>query len=139
MESSIPSEALSRLVTDLNLSVRSFNCLKRENIRTVGELIQKTEGELLKSKNFGRKSLNEIKDSLAQMGLTLGMRIDANGNVLFRPRTHDFTITFAPELSPNQIKMSLEALAGYYRRCGGVGLQIDFEVEEVLQLEPVHV
>jgi DNA-directed RNA polymerase subunit alpha len=56
--------------------VRSFNCLKNANIRTLRELVQKTEGEMLKTKNFGRKSLNEIKDILSSMGLGLGMRLD---------------------------------------------------------------
>jgi DNA-directed RNA polymerase subunit alpha len=60
--------------------VRSYNCLKNANIQTIGELIQKTEAEMLKTKNFGRKSLNEIKEILAQMGLSLGMRIDESGN-----------------------------------------------------------
>jgi DNA-directed RNA polymerase subunit alpha len=60
--------------------VRSYNCLKNANIATIGELIQKTEAEMLKTKNFGRKSLNEIKEILAQMGLSLGMKIDENGN-----------------------------------------------------------
>jgi DNA-directed RNA polymerase subunit alpha len=54
--------------------------LKNANIATIGELIQKTEAEMLKTKNFGRKSLNEIKEILAQMGLSLGMKIDENGN-----------------------------------------------------------
>ena len=56
------------------------NCLKNANIATIGELIQKTEAEMLKTKNFGRKSLNEIKEILAQMGLSLGMKIDEQGN-----------------------------------------------------------
>src|SRR5678815_4407612 len=61
---------------DLELSVRSYNCLKNANIRTIRELVQKTEGEMLKTKNFGRKSLNEIKEILTGMGLSLGMRLD---------------------------------------------------------------
>lgn len=69
-------ELLDRSVDELELSVRSHNCLKNANIRTIGELVQKTESEILKTKNFGRKSLNEIKDILQQMGLTLGMQID---------------------------------------------------------------
>jgi DNA-directed RNA polymerase subunit alpha len=56
--------------------VRSYNCLKNANIKTIGDLITKTEGEMLKTKNFGRKSLNEIKDILAEMGLSLGMNVD---------------------------------------------------------------
>jgi DNA-directed RNA polymerase subunit alpha len=69
-------EKLGRSVDDLELSVRSYNCLKNANIRTIGELVQKTEAEMLKTKNFGRKSLNEIKDILASMGLSLGMKLD---------------------------------------------------------------
>ncbi len=77
---SIRNENLNRSVEELELSVRSYNCLKNANIATIGELIQKTEAEMLKTKNFGRKSLNEIKEILAQMGLSLGMKIDDNGN-----------------------------------------------------------
>ena len=74
------NENLNRSVEELELSVRSYNCLKNANIATIGELIQKTEAEMLKTKNFGRKSLNEIKEILAQMGLSLGMKIDEQGN-----------------------------------------------------------
>jgi DNA-directed RNA polymerase subunit alpha len=70
------NEHLDKSVEELELSVRSYNCLKNANIRTLRELVQKTEGEMLKTKNFGRKSLNEIKEILATMGLSLGMRID---------------------------------------------------------------
>jgi DNA-directed RNA polymerase subunit alpha len=70
------NENLDKSVEELELSVRSYNCLKNANIRTIRELVQKTEGEMLKTKNFGRKSLNEIKDILQTMGLSLGMRID---------------------------------------------------------------
>ncbi len=66
---------LFRSVDELELSVRSANCLKNANIRLIGELVQKTEAEMLKTKNFGRKSLNEIKEILAEMGLSLGMKI----------------------------------------------------------------
>ncbi len=66
--------------------MRSYNCLKNANIRTLRELVQKTEGDMLKTKNFGRKSLNEIKDILATMGLSLGMRLDQGGAGLGRPR-----------------------------------------------------
>lgn len=76
----IRNENLNRSVEELELSVRSYNCLKNAGIQTIGELIQKTEAEMLKTKNFGRKSLNEIKEILAQMGLSLGMKIDENGN-----------------------------------------------------------
>ena len=70
------NEHLDKSVEELELSVRSYNCLKNANIRTIRELVQKTEGEMLKTKNFGRKSLNEIKEILQTMGLSLGMRLD---------------------------------------------------------------
>ncbi len=70
------NENLFRSVDDLELSVRSANCLKNANIRFIGELVSKSEAEMLKTKNFGRKSLNEIKEILSSMGLTLGMKID---------------------------------------------------------------
>src|SRR4026207_2084948 len=70
------NENLDKSVEELELSVRSYNCLKNANIRTIRELVQKTEGEMLKTKNFGRKSLNEIKEILPGMGLSLGMRLD---------------------------------------------------------------
>ena len=70
------NENLDKSVEELELSVRSYNCLKNANIRTIRELVQKTEGEMLKTKNFGRKSLNEIKEILTTMGLGLGMRLD---------------------------------------------------------------
>jgi len=69
-------ERLAKSVDEMELSVRSYNCLKNANIRTIGELVQKTETEMLKTKNFGRKSLNEIKEILASMGLSLGMKLD---------------------------------------------------------------
>jgi DNA-directed RNA polymerase subunit alpha len=70
------NEHLDKSVEELELSVRSYNCLKNANIRTIRELVQKTEAEMLKTKNFGRKSLNEIKEILHGMGLGLGMRLD---------------------------------------------------------------
>ncbi len=70
------NENLFRSVDDLELSVRSANCLKNANIRHIGELVCRSEGEMLKTKNFGRKSLNEIKEILTTMGLSLGMKID---------------------------------------------------------------
>jgi DNA-directed RNA polymerase subunit alpha len=70
------NEHLDKSVEELELSVRSYNCLKNANIRTIRELVQKTEAEMLKTKNFGRKSLNEIKEILQSMGLGLGMRLD---------------------------------------------------------------
>jgi DNA-directed RNA polymerase subunit alpha len=71
------NENLDKSVEELELSVRSYNCLKNANIRTIRELVAKTEAEMLKTKNFGRKSLNEIKEILHTMGLSLGMRVDA--------------------------------------------------------------
>src|SRR5580700_4886578 len=79
-------EHLDRSVEELELSVRSYNCLKNANIQTIGELVQKTEAEMLRTKNFGRKSLNEIKEILANMGLSLGMRIDAHGRLVAPPQ-----------------------------------------------------
>jgi len=70
------NEHLFRNVDELELSVRASNCLKTANIRTIADLVQKTESELLKTKNFGKKSLNEIKTILGEMGLSLGMRLD---------------------------------------------------------------
>ena len=70
------TEKLNKSVDEMELSVRSYNCLKNANIRTIGELVQKTESEMLKTKNFGRKSLNEIKEILGEMGLSLGMKLD---------------------------------------------------------------
>ena len=67
---------LYKSVEELELSVRSANCLQNANIRYIGELVQKTESEMLKTKNFGRKSLNEIKEVLQSMGLSLGMKLD---------------------------------------------------------------
>jgi DNA-directed RNA polymerase subunit alpha len=75
----VANENLSKSVEELELSVRSYNCLKNANIKTIGELVQKTESEMLKTKNFGRKSLNEIKEILANMGLGLGMTLDERG------------------------------------------------------------
>jgi DNA-directed RNA polymerase subunit alpha len=76
----VHNENLDRSVEELELSVRSYNCLKNANITTIRELVQKSEQEMLKTKNFGRKSLNEIKEILASMGLGLGMRFDEKGN-----------------------------------------------------------
>ncbi len=89
----VRNENLDRSVEELELSVRSYNCLKNANISTIRELVQKTEQDMLKTKNFGRKSLNEIKEILASMGLSLGMKFDEKGAPVMPP---------APE-APTQI------------------------------------
>ncbi len=79
------AEMLAKPIEELDLSVRSANCLKNANIRTLGDLVQRTEREMLSTKNFGRKSLNEIKDVLASLGLSFGMtRLPARGSVEMR-------------------------------------------------------
>jgi DNA-directed RNA polymerase subunit alpha len=83
----IRNENLNRSVEELELSVRSYNCLKNANIQTIGELVCKSEAEMLKTKNFGRKSLNEIKEILSSMGLGLGMKIDEHGNAVATSQT----------------------------------------------------
>lgn len=74
-EEEIPKEVFYKNIDELELSVRALNCLKNSHIHLIGELVQKTEDELLKTRNFGRKSLNEIKNVLHQMGLSLGMEL----------------------------------------------------------------
>ena len=81
----VRNENLDRSVEELELSVRSYNCLKNANITTIRELVQKTEQDMLKTKNFGRKSLNEIKEILASMGLSLGMKFDEHGRIIWPP------------------------------------------------------
>jgi len=76
------NEVLSRSVEELELSVRSYNCLKNANIQTIGDLVQKTEAEMLRTKNFGRKSLNEIKEILSGLNLSFGMKFDAQGRLV---------------------------------------------------------
>jgi DNA-directed RNA polymerase subunit alpha len=79
------NEVLNRSVEELELSVRSYNCLKNANIQTIGDLVQKTEAEMLRTKNFGRKSLNEIKEILSNLGLSFGMKFDAQGRLVAPP------------------------------------------------------
>ncbi|MCB9060724.1 MAG: DNA-directed RNA polymerase subunit alpha [Halobacteriovoraceae bacterium] len=74
---SVANSALLKPVSELELSVRSANCLQNANIKYIYELVSKTEGEMLRTKNFGRKSLNEIKEILTNMGLGLGMKVDS--------------------------------------------------------------
>jgi DNA-directed RNA polymerase subunit alpha len=81
-KSSDVNENLFKSVEELELSVRSANCLQNANIRYIYELVQKTESEMLRTKNFGRKSLNEIKDILNQMGLGLGMKLDLSPELI---------------------------------------------------------
>ncbi len=76
------NEYLNRSVEELELSVRSYNCLKNANIQTIGDLVVRSEADMLKTKNFGRKSLNEIKEILISMGLGLGMRFDEQGRLV---------------------------------------------------------
>ncbi|MGE5646953.1 MAG: DNA-directed RNA polymerase subunit alpha [Acidobacteriota bacterium] len=76
------NEILNRSVDELELSVRSYNCLKNANIQSIADLVQKTEAEMLRTKNFGRKSLNEIKEILSGMGLQFGMKFDAQGRLI---------------------------------------------------------
>jgi DNA-directed RNA polymerase subunit alpha len=76
------NEVLNRSVEELELSVRSYNCLKNANIQTIGDLVQKTEAEMLRTKNFGRKSLNEIREILGGLSLTFGMKMDASGRLV---------------------------------------------------------
>jgi DNA-directed RNA polymerase subunit alpha len=76
------NENLIKPVEELELSVRAYNCLKNASVETIGELVVKTEAEMLKTKNFGRKSLSEIKELLAEMGLSFGMKIDSKGRLI---------------------------------------------------------
>jgi len=85
-EAPAPNENLFKSVEEFELSVRSANCLQNANISYIGELVQKTEADLLKTKNFGRKSLKEIKDKLTELGLTLGMHIENWPQMLERRR-----------------------------------------------------
>jgi DNA-directed RNA polymerase subunit alpha len=76
------NEVLNRSVEELELSVRSYNCLKNANIQSIGDLVQKSEAEMLRTKNFGRKSLNEIKEILGGLGLGFGMKFDSQGRLV---------------------------------------------------------
>ena len=76
------NEVLNRSVEELELSVRSYNCLKNANIQSIGDLVQRSEAEMLRTKNFGRKSLNEIKEILSGLGLGFGMKFDSQGRLV---------------------------------------------------------
>src|SRR5256884_6457652 len=108
----IRNENLNRSVEELELSVRSYNCLKNANIQTIGELVQKSEAEMLKTKNFGRKSLNEIKEILAQMGLSLGMKIDEHGNAVPGPTSQPPSAVLAGVYSTPEDDLDDEEPAG---------------------------
>ncbi len=79
------NEVLNRSVEELELSVRSYNCLKNANIQTIGDLVQRSEAEMLRTKNFGRKSLNEIKEILQSLSLGFGMKPDSTGRLILPP------------------------------------------------------
>lgn len=83
------TEYLNKSVEDLELSVRSYNCLRNANIQTIGDLVTKTENDMMKVKNFGRKSLHEIQEILETMGLQFGMRQDEHGRLIARPPAVD--------------------------------------------------
>ena len=89
LEAGDVNENLFRPVEELELSVRAYNCLKNANIKYIGELVQRTEQEMLKTKNFGKKSLNEIKDVLQVMGLSLGMHTQGFTLESFNPPRQD--------------------------------------------------
>ena len=76
VEEAPTNDNLYRSVSELELSVRSINCLQNAKIETIADLVQKTEAEMLRTKNFGRKSLNEIKTILSAMNLSLGMKLE---------------------------------------------------------------
>lgn len=85
LEGGAVNENLYKPVEELELSVRAYNCLKNADIRYIGELVQRSEQEMLKTKNFGKKSLNEIKDVLQGMGLSLGMKVEGFSPEKFSP------------------------------------------------------
>jgi len=94
------NEVLNRSVEELELSVRSYNCLKNANIQSIGDLVQKTEAEMLRTKNFGRKSLNEIKEILSGLGLGFGMKFDAQGRLIAPPPGSTSTLPAGDEEEP---------------------------------------
>lgn len=99
------NEVLNRSVEELELSVRSYNCLKNANIQTIGDLVQKTEAEMLRTKNFGRKSLNEIKEILQSLGLGFGMKFDAQGR-LVAPTGQPIAISADDEIEEDEDELS---------------------------------
>ena len=85
LEEGAVNENLYKPVEELELSVRAYNCLKNAEIKYIGELVQRSEQEMLRTKNFGKKSLNEIKDVLHEMGLSLGMKVEGFTPERFAP------------------------------------------------------
>src|SRR4030095_14103613 len=118
------NEHLFRNVDELELSVRASNCLKTANIRTIADLVQRTESERLKTKNFGKKSLNEIKTILGEMGLSLGMRLDPEE--LERLRAH-YERAIATETTPAYRRVPITASGS----SGGRGVFRIRQVERV--------
>ncbi|HCF59965.1 MAG TPA: DNA-directed RNA polymerase subunit alpha [Myxococcales bacterium] len=94
------NENLFKSVDELELSVRSANCLQQANIRTIGDLVQKSEAEMLKTKNFGRKSLKEIKEILSEMGLSLGMKLENWPPKIQQPQAPAAPSAPAPSAAP---------------------------------------
>jgi DNA-directed RNA polymerase subunit alpha len=93
------NEVLNRSVEELELSVRSYNCLKNANIQTIGDLVQRTEAEMLRTKNFGRKSLNEIKEILGSLNLSFGMKLDAQGRLVGgAPSPSDYAASYGADM-----------------------------------------
>jgi DNA-directed RNA polymerase subunit alpha len=101
---------LYRSVEELELSVRSANCLQNANIKYIYELVQRTEAEMLKTKNFGRKSLNEIKDILSEMGLGLGMKLDGFTPPSQPPKPADSDVDESKIMTDRQRADELEEL-----------------------------
>jgi DNA-directed RNA polymerase subunit alpha len=106
------SEVLNRSVEELELSVRSYNCLKNANIQTIGDLVQKTEAEMLRTKNFGRKSLNEIKEILGGLGLSFGMKFDGQGRLVMPSGTP------APSAAVEEMELEVEEEEGDIEEIG---------------------
>ena len=135
-------ENLFRPVEDLELSVRSANCLKNARIRFIGDLVTKSEQEMLKTKNFGRKSLNEIKDILKPMGLTLGMVIEGwPPKNLGMPVSEDksaseFKSSFAPSFTPAKEPLSSAVSYPPVEEKKPEALTFDVQGEQPAQVEP---
>jgi hypothetical protein len=107
---------LLKKVDELELSVRSANCLKNDNIVYIGDLVQKTEAEMLRTPNFGRKSLNEIKEVLSSMGLRLGMDIPAGRRRTSKkwPRSSSRSCWAKRQVTPAKAGVSLAGDASFF-------------------------